>query len=148
MSYTIIDRHVFGPRHAKPRNAFKIAAKGSAIAALLAATGFAGAGMAAMTPAPSPAAFAGQSATAVLTASVKLTPNWTEQTCHALEAWQRQPGDDRLERLVLDAAQLPKSYLKTDVFEVAADASSPSKNAAQYLSVAEQYAGEDCWGGA
>ena len=93
-------------------------------------------------------AFAGQSATAVLTASVKLTPNWTEQTCHTLEAWQRQPGDDRLERLVLDAAQLPKSYLKADVFEVAADASSPSKNAAQYLSVAVQYAGEDCWGGA
>ena len=41
MSYSIIDRAVFGPRHAK--RGLKIAAKGSAIAALLAATGFAGA---------------------------------------------------------------------------------------------------------
>ncbi len=74
MSYQIIDRAASGPRHAKPRKGLKIAAKGTAIAALLAATGFAGAGLAAMTPAPSPAAFAGQSATAVLTASYRVTP--------------------------------------------------------------------------
>ena len=74
MSYSIIDRAVFGPRHAKPRRGLKIAAKGSAIAALLAATGFAGAGLAAMTPAPSPSAFAGESGAAMLTASASLQP--------------------------------------------------------------------------
>ena len=74
MSYSIIDRHAFGPRHAKPRNAFKIAAKTGTIAALLAVTGLAGAGLAAMTPAPSPSAFAGESGAAMLTASASLQP--------------------------------------------------------------------------
>ncbi len=87
--------------------------------------------------------------TATETAYVTKTPvNWTEQTCHALEAWQGHQTADRLDRLVVNAAHLPKSYLKADVFELAADAASPSKNAAQYLSVAIQYADEDCWGGA
>ncbi len=78
MSYQIIDRAASGPKHARPRRnlrqAVKIAATGGALAVLLAATGFACAGLAAMTPAPSPAAFAGQSATAVLTASYRVTP--------------------------------------------------------------------------
>ncbi len=146
MSYSIIDRAVFGPRHAKPRRGLKIAAKGSAIAALLAATGFAGAGLAAMTPAPGSSAFAGESATAVL--NVNLTSyragSWAEQTCHAEAAYAagEHPAVS-LERLITAASHLGKSYLKADALQLAADASSPAAKAT-YVSDDEQYVYEDC----
>lgn len=86
--------------------------------------------------------------TAVHLERVPAPVDWTDQTCHALEAWQRDQTPGRLDRLVVNAGQLPTSYLKADVFELAADAASPSTNAAKYLSVAIQYADEDCSGGA
>jgi len=76
-------------------------------------------------------------------------PSWSEQACHALAAYTA--GEHRavsLERLTIAAAHLGNGYLKADMLELAADASSPSKNAAKYLAVAVQYAGEDCSGGA
>ena len=125
MSYSIIDRAVFGPRHAKQRNAFKIAAKGSAIAALLAASGFAGAGLAAMTPAPSSSAFAGQSATAVLTASYRV--NWAQRTCSAFSMWEARPSAGNLRTLITDSLNVPwnkpgsKYGLGSDVYGLGGD---------------------------
>lgn len=82
-------------------------------------------------------------------AATTTTPvNWTEETCHALAEWERHHDTTSLYRLTVYAAHLPKSYLKADVLELAADVASPSANAWQYVSVADQYAGEDCWGGA
>ena len=146
MSYSIIDRAVFGPRHAKPRRGLKTAAKGSAIAALLAATGFAGAGLAAMTPAPSPAAFAGESATAVL--NVNLTSyhavNWEQRTCSAFTAYQAHPTRRGMQAVVIDSTYLGQSYLKADVGQWEADASSPSAKAAKYAAKDPGYVGQDC----
>jgi hypothetical protein len=85
-----------------------------------------------------------QAATSHASASV----NWTARTCAALGAFQSHPSAGNLAALVTDAARLPKGYLKADMFQVAADASSPAKDAWKFLSVSEQYAAQDCWGGA
>ena len=144
MSYSIIDRAVFGPRHAKRSKGLKIAAKGSAIAALLAATGFAGAGMAAMTPAPSPAAFAGQSATAVL--NVNLTSyhqvNWEQRTCSAFATWQRHPTSGNLDAIMADSFRVTWKYVGEDAADLYSDV-----RAGKDDSTAVQYFFEDCHNG-
>ncbi len=145
MSYSIIDRAVFGPRHAKRSKGLKIAAKGSAIAALLAATGFAGAGLAAMTPAPSTAsAFAGQSATAVLTATYRLTPQ--AQLCSDFTRWEARPGRANLERIAVDVFAVPwntpgsKYGIGSDAFGLVSDVLSGK---AQYVAKDEGYIVKD-----
>ena len=145
MSYSIIDRAVFGPRHAKQRNAFKIAAKGSAIAALLAATGLAGAGLSAMTPAPSSAsAFAGQSATAVLTASYRVTPQ--AQLCSDFTRWEHTPSRANLAHVAFDVFYVPwntpgsKYGIGSDAFGLVDDVLSGK---AQYVAKDEGYLVKD-----
>lgn len=82
---------------------------------------------------------------ATSTVAVTTKPvNWTNKTCHALEAWQRHRDGTDLYRLTTYAAHLGKSWLKADVLELAADVASPSKKAAQYVDVALQYAADDC----
>jgi hypothetical protein len=93
-------------------------------------------------------AFSGNTTTAANAATVKPAVSWTDQTCHALEAWQRHHDATDLYRLIVNAAHLPGGYMRADMLELAADAASPGKNAPEYLSVAIQYADEDCFGGA
>jgi hypothetical protein len=88
------------------------------IAALLAVTGAAGAGLASLTPASSASAFAGQSATAVLAASYRLTPEqtarWDNRTVAAYHAYERHQSGRRFARMAADATHAD-AYLRTDV---------------------------------
>ena len=148
MSYSIIDRHVFGPRHARRSKGLKIAAKGSAVAALLAAllaaSGFAGAGLAAMTPAPSSSAFAGQSATAVLTASYRVTPQ--AQLCSDFTRWEHTPSRANLAHVAFDVFYVPwntpgsKYGIGSDAFGLVDDVLSGK---AQYVAKDEGYLVKD-----
>ena len=95
------------------------------------------------------AAVAGIAVTAaVMPANASTRVSWTHRTCAAFSAYQDRPSAARLTALVTDSTHLGRSYLKADVGELYADASSPSKAARQSLDVAEQYVGEDCYGGA
>lgn len=87
-------------------------------------------------------------ATATTTAKVTVTISQTDDACHALSSYDVHPDAARLERLIAEASYLGKSYLKADIFEYVADLTSPAKNAPEYASVADQYANEDCFGGA
>ena len=89
---------------------------------------------------------AGTIAAATLPASASAPVNWHQRTCSAATAYQRHPSAARLTVLVTDSTHLAKSYLKADVFQLAADASSPSTKAAKYVAKDEQYLASDCAG--
>ena len=76
-------------------------------------------------------------------ATVKAPVNWTEATCHAAVEYQSHGTTYALDRLITAAAHLPKSYLKADVLQLAADASSPRAQAG-YIDTDRQYVYEDC----
>lgn len=90
------------------------------------------------------------STAAVLTAYTTSKPvNWTGRTCNAVLAVQDHDTARNVSTLAYDAAHLTgRTYLRADVYELLADATSPSAKSRQYLDVALQYAGEDCFGGA
>jgi len=83
------------------------------------------------------------------TAAVTKAPaSWTARTCAALSAWEHHQTTAKLNTLVTDSLHLGRSYLRADIGQLNADASSPSTSAWKYVSVSDQYAAEDCWGGA
>jgi hypothetical protein len=70
--------------------------------------------------------------------------NWRQRTCSAAQAYASRPGPARLTTLVIDSTHLGKSYLRADVGQLYADASSPSPKAAKYAASDEKYISEDC----
>ena len=89
---------------------------------------------------------AGTITAATLPASASAPVNWHQRTCSAFRAWDRHRTAGSLAALVIDSAHLGKSYLKADAFQLAADASSPSKKAATYLGDDATYVNQDCGG--
>jgi hypothetical protein len=83
-----------------------------------------------------------------LPASAQPAVNWHQRTCAAFSAYQAHPSAARLTALVIDSTHLGRSYLRADVGQLYADASSPSPKAAKYLDTSEQYVSQDCFGGA
>jgi len=81
-----------------------------------------------------------------LPASASAPATWHQRTCTAFRAWDRHLTAGRLTALVVDSTHLGRSYLKADVFQLAADASSPSAKAATYLGDAATYVNQDCGG--
>jgi hypothetical protein len=82
--------------------------------------------------------------TSASAAAVKPAVNWTQRTCTAFAAYQAHPSSAAFRVLVTDSAYLPKSYLKADVLQWAADSASPSPKAAVYAAKDPVYVGEDC----
>ena len=70
--------------------------------------------------------------------------NWRQRTCAAATAYQAHPSAAGLATLVTDSMHLGRSYLKADVGQLYADASSPSSKAAKYAAKDEQYLASDC----
>jgi predicted component of type VI protein secretion system len=70
--------------------------------------------------------------------------NWKARTCSAATAYQRHPGAARLTTLVTDSTHLGKSYLRADVGQLYADASSPSPKAVKYAVKDIGYIRDDC----
>src|SRR5579872_3306786 len=89
---------------------------------------------------------AGMITAAILPASASAPVNWHQRTCTAFRAWDQHRTAGRLTALVTDSAHLAKSYLKADVFQLAADASSPSPKAATYLGDDATSVNQDCGG--
>ena len=87
---------------------------------------------------------AGSILAATLPASAQPAVNWRQRTCTAATAYQRHPSAARLTTLVVDSTHLGKSYLRADVGQLYADASSPSPKAAKYAASDEKYISEDC----
>lgn len=87
---------------------------------------------------------AGSITAATLPASASAPVNWHQRTCAASAAYRAHPTAGRLATLVVDSTHLPKSYLRADVGQLYADASSPSPKAAKYVAKDEQYVSEDC----
>lgn len=88
-------------------------------------------------------------------ASASVKPDWTQRTCSAFAKWQHKPTETRLERVMRDSTRAPWVGLGGDVWtwyglERAIQHDKPAQKAGdeQRESVAEQYVGEDCWGGA
>ena len=79
-------------------------------------------------------------------ASTHKPVNWTARTCSAFRTWDRHRSEGRLAVLVVDSTHLGRSYLKADVGQLYADASSPSKKAAKYLGDDATYVNQDCGG--
>jgi len=73
--------------------------------------------------------------------------SWTQRTCSAFSRWQDKPTTADLDKLVVFSLHLPRGYLAADVAELLAD-SVTAKPDQGYVSVAAQYVGEDCYGGA
>ena len=96
------------------------------------------------------AASAGQARTAQAAAMASVTAhtpasvNWRERTCQAASAYQRHPSAGRLATLVTASTHLPRGYLKADVGQLYADASSPSVKAAKYVAKDERWITDDC----
>ena len=80
----------------------------------------------------------------VLPAHASPAVNWRQRTCTAATAYQRHPGAARLTTLVVDSTHLGKSYLRADIGQLYADASSPSPKAAKYVASDGKYISEDC----
>src|SRR6185437_13840330 len=74
---------------------------------------------------------AGSITAATLPASASAPVNWKQRTCTASAAYQAHPSAGRLTTLVTDSTHLGKSYLRADVGQLYADASSPSTKAAK-----------------
>jgi hypothetical protein len=72
--------------------------------------------------------------------------NWHQRTCSAFTAWDQHRTGARLDVLVVDSTRLGKSYLRADVGQLYADASSPSPKAAKYLGDDATYVNQDCGG--
>jgi hypothetical protein len=70
--------------------------------------------------------------------------NWRAQTCQAASAYQRHPSAGSLATLVTGSTHLPRGYLKADVGQLYADASSPSVKAAKYVAKDEGWIADDC----
>jgi len=70
--------------------------------------------------------------------------SWKAQTCLAATAYQQHPSAGTLATLVTGSVHLPKSYLKADVGQLYADASSPSAKAARYAAKDMTYVASDC----
>jgi hypothetical protein len=70
--------------------------------------------------------------------------NWHQRTCSAATAYQRHPSAARLTTLVVDSTHLGRSYLRADIGQLYADASSPSPKAAKYVATDIKYIREDC----
>ena len=85
---------------------------------------------------------AGRAHAATVTHTSGPTP--AQSACTAFARWQHHETTANLGRLVIASARLPKSYLKADVFQLAADASSPSPKAAKYVTGDARYVGQDC----
>ena len=77
-------------------------------------------------------------------ATVARTVTPAQQACQAFAVWEQHETAANLGRLVTAAAKLPKSYLKADEFQLAADASSPSAKAVKYVRIDRKYVAEDC----
>lgn len=84
--------------------------------------------------------------TGILTASLPASAavNWRERTCQAATAYQRHPSAGSLATLVTGSTHLPRGYLKADVGQLYADASSPSSKAAKYVAKDEEWITDDC----
>lgn len=102
---------------------------GAGIAAVLAVTGLAGAGLQAIAPAPASAA--------------TVQPSATQEAYHAFAEWEHHPCEANLDRLVVDSFRLPKGT-QADIDQLAADA-----NGAGTFPVAddEQYVFQDLTNG-
>ena len=86
--------------------------------------------------------------TAQLAAYTTTKPvNWTQKTCAAEQAYAAHPSTAGLNALVVDSTHLGKSYLRADVGQLEADASSPSAKAKLYVTDDVTYIYEDCTGG-
>ena len=88
-------------------------------------------------------------------AAGQLRPDWTARTCAAFARWQHKPTEARLERVMRDSTRVPWNALGGDVWtwygaERAIQHDKPGQKLGdeQRESVAEQYVGEDCFGGA
>ena len=77
-------------------------------------------------------------------ATVRPAVNWTQRTCSAFAAYQAHPSTAGFRVLVTDSTYLPKSYLKADVLQWAADVSSPSPKAVKYAAKDPGYVSQDC----
>ena len=73
--------------------------------------------------------------------------NWQQRTCSALTAWQHNPATARLDTLVRDSLHLQRGYLASDVAQLLA-VSVGAKQDQHGVDVADQYAEQDCYGGA
>ena len=94
----------------------------------------------AFTPATA-SAFAGQSGTAVLAASVELTPQ--AQACADFATWERNPSRANLERLVHDSFRVPgfgSAGLASDIGQLYADVAG---GGTKYIASDEKYISED-----
>jgi hypothetical protein len=70
--------------------------------------------------------------------------SWSQATCNAEHMYAARPTSAHLAALVTVSTHLSRSYLKADVGQLYADASSPSAKAAKHVSDDEQYVYEDC----
>jgi hypothetical protein len=73
--------------------------------------------------------------------------NWAQASCRAEHMYAARPTGAHLITLVIDSTHLGRSYLRADIGQLYADASSPSAASAKYVSDDEQYIYEDCSSG-
>jgi hypothetical protein len=83
---------------------------------------------------------------AAVPASAGTAVNWHQRTCSAFRAWDAHRTAGRLDTLVIDSTHLGRSWLRADVGQLYADASSPSAKAAKYLGDDATYVNQDCGG--
>lgn len=66
------------------------------------------------------------------------------QACAAFAVWERHETQADLDGLVAASVPLGRSWLKADIGQVYADASSPSAKAGKYVKADRKYVTEDC----
>ena len=64
--------------------------------------------------------------------------------CTAFARWQQHGTQAGLDRLVTASLPLGRSWLKADIGQLYADASSPSAKAGKYVRTDRKYVAEDC----
>ena len=166
MTIASIKRHPVADRHRKSRRPFgRILRTAAAAGALVAGATIASALATSHTPPGTPwlpqqaasvvqaaaqlptparqAQHAQMTTTAATTALVSI--NWAERTCTAFTTWEQRRSPANLNALVADSLHLGRSYLRADVGQLNADASSPSPTAVKYAESDDpQYVYEDC----
>ena len=85
---------------------------------------------------------AGRAHAAAVAHSSAATP--AQSACAAFGAWERHETGPNLGRLVVASTRLGRSYLKADIGQLYADASSPSAKSAKYVTSDRNYVTEDC----
>jgi hypothetical protein len=83
---------------------------------------------------------------ATLPASAQTPVSLHQRTCAAFRAWDRHRTAGRLTALVIDSTHLGRSYLRADIGQLYADASSPSPKAATHLGDDATWVNQDCGG--